>query len=210
MKKCMIKNKLLTFLQHPHVCLCLIVLLLLMSGGLSMAFYYQAPAWSAILASISAGCVTGIIFYILTNVRNKELLEENEEYESVKAHYEVARETIALCTECIEKPNACSELFPQIKQNMNKLLNYMGILFVAAPKTTVLIKDYPDDYSRKTEAAVNALGVFSTFTDNTIPKDAAISALNHIIAFCAQTLDILFEPMVQLMQDVDRLNRSII
>ena len=210
MKK--MKNKLLSFLQRPHVCLFLIILLLLVSGGLSLAFYCQRPAWSAILASISAGCVTGIIFYILTNARSKELLEEREECESIKEHYELARETITLCTECEENPDACIELIPQIMQNANRLLTFMGVLFVAAPKTTALINDYPANYKSKTETAVNALGVLSsyTYTDNSISKDAAISALTPIIAFCAQTLDILFEPMVQLMQSSDRLNRSII
>ena len=66
----------------PHICLwAWIILLMVASCALSLILFPIFPAWSAILASICAGCVTGIIFYLLTNMRNKVVLEEKEEYE---------------------------------------------------------------------------------------------------------------------------------
>ena len=61
-------HKMLTRLHWPHVItLIFAILLLVISGFLSLKLYGSSGAWSALFASVSAGCVTGIIFYILVN-----------------------------------------------------------------------------------------------------------------------------------------------
>ena len=62
------------FFGRPHhKAMAWIVLILVVTGVLSVVIFYQSPAISAILASISAGCITGIVFYIVSNIRSNEI-----------------------------------------------------------------------------------------------------------------------------------------
>ncbi len=195
----------------PHICLwAWIILLMVVSCALSLILFPIFPAWSAILASICAGCVTGIIFYLLTNMRNKVVLEEKEEYESIEKYNKLAKNTWDLCLECIVYPDTYKARISRIKQNVDELSIYMGTMFIDAPKTAALIEDFPADYVDKLSAAQQSIKVLSSFADNPASENDVIKAFIPIIRFCQDTHNILIEPMVELMCDADKLNRSIL
>ena len=195
----------------PHICLWTwIVLLMFVSGALSLILFPISPAWSAILASICAGCVTGIIFFLLTNMRNKATHEENEEFKSIKKFNKLAKDTRDLCLACIDNPDGYQEHFRKIKQNVDELGIYMGTLFIDAPKTAALIKDFPADYVDKLSAAKRSIKTVSSFADHPVSENDLIHAFIPIVLFCQETHDILIEPMEVLLRDTDKLNRSIL
>ena len=71
--------------RRPHLrAIWWIVLAFLISGFLSIVIFQPCPAMSAILASICAGCVTGIAFYVITNLRNNEIQTTNEEFKTIE------------------------------------------------------------------------------------------------------------------------------
>ena len=88
---------------RPHLrAIWWIVLAFLISGFLSFVTFKPCPALSAILASISAGCVTGIAFYVITNLRNNEVQATNEEFKSIKEYIVLAKDAEHLGMHMIE------------------------------------------------------------------------------------------------------------
>jgi len=97
-------HKMITKLHWHHVItLIFAFFLLVISGFLSLKLYDSSGAWSALFASVSAGCVTGIIFYLLVNLRDNEMRNNKEEFEAIEKNYKILRETTRLCSECLEK-----------------------------------------------------------------------------------------------------------
>ncbi len=83
--------------KHPHIrAIAWTVIVFLVTGVASVLLFECCGAISAILASISAGCVTGIVFFAITNIRNNELQGIKEEYEETGKQYHLARKTIKL------------------------------------------------------------------------------------------------------------------
>ena len=67
-----IKNTCVQCKRYPHYRMILYIsIITIVSGVLSICLFCSLPAVSALLTSICAGCITGIVFYILANVRNK-------------------------------------------------------------------------------------------------------------------------------------------
>lgn len=188
-----------------------IVLVFLISGFLSFVTYNPFPAMSAILASICAGCVTGIAFYVITNLRNNEVQATSEEYNSIKEHITLTKDAEHLgmrIIESVEKDEDYRSELDNLKKLTDKLTAYMGTMFIDSPKTTKLIKDFPADYSEKVESLSAAFEYLEA--ENEEPeKDKAILHLLKIMQFCVTTRGILLEPMIELMKDVWSLEKSV-
>ena len=66
-----IKNMCVQCKRYPHYRMILYIsIITIVSGVLSISLFCSLPAVAALLTSICAGCITGIVFYILANVRN--------------------------------------------------------------------------------------------------------------------------------------------
>ena len=84
--------------RYPHYRMILYIsIITIVSGVLSICLFCSLPAVSALLTSICAGCITGIVFYILANVRNNEVNASREEWESLNEHYQIYQQTQKLC-----------------------------------------------------------------------------------------------------------------
>lgn len=69
-----IKNMCVQCKRYPHHRMILYIsIITIVSGVLSICLFCSLPAVSALLTSICAGCITGIVFYILANMRNNEM-----------------------------------------------------------------------------------------------------------------------------------------
>lgn len=201
------KKACLRVLCWPHfraLIWALLILVLIFTGVLSILLYNHYPAYSAILASINAGCVTGIAFYLLANIRNREIYEENDEYETIEMYYKMAEETSSFCTQCVIWPERFQELFPQIKNNVNSLAFYMGTMFDSTPRVTKMIRKYPSDYY---EEYVQVDSIIETASSQ--GKSFTSNEIAQILDFCSQTKTILFAPMIELMKRTDKLSHSI-
>ena len=86
-------------LRHKYrIAIFVIVAVLVITGALSLILYKYVPAVSALLASISAGCITGIVFYVLTNMRDNESRDITSESKDIESRYQLTRDTIKLCS----------------------------------------------------------------------------------------------------------------
>ena len=188
-----------------------IVLVFLISGFLSFVTYTHYPAISAILASICAGCVTGIAFYAISNLRNNEIKATNEEFKSIKENIALARKAAHLCMQMIESiendEDFRSEL-DNLKEYTKNLAVYMGTMFIDSPKTTKLIKDLPAAYAEKEESLSAAFQYLESEKED-FDKKQAVSYLLRILQFCVATKEILLEPEIELMNDVCSLEKSV-
>ena len=103
MKNSGMKNRIKDAWKHPHTraIICTIIVFLV-SGIASVALFSCCGAISAILASVCAGCATGIVFYVITNIRNNEIRAINEEYEEAGKNYQMAGEILRLCTDTMK------------------------------------------------------------------------------------------------------------
>lgn len=189
-----------------------IFLVFLISGFLSFVTFKPSPALSAILASICAGCVTGIAFYVITNLRNNEIQATNEEFKSIKEHIALTKDAEHLgmrMIESIEKDEDYRPELDHLKKLTDKLSIYMATMFIDLPKATKLIKDFPADYAEKQESLSAAFEYLEA--ENEEPeKDKAILYLLKIMQFCVATRGILLEPMIKLMEDVWSLEKSVL
>ena len=170
-----------------------IVLVFLISGFLSFATFEPCPAMSAILASICAGCVTGIAFYVITNLRNNEVQATSEEYNSIKEHITLTKDAEHLgmrIIESVEKNEDYRSELSNLKKYTNKLTVYMGTMFIDSPKTTKLIKDFPADYLEKVESLSAAFEYLESENEES-EKEKAILHLLKIMQFCFATRSIL-------------------
>ena len=189
-----------------------IVLVFLISGFLSFVTFKPCPAMSAILASICAGCVTGIAFYVITNLRNNEVRATSEEYNSIKEHITLTKDAEHLgmqMIESIEKDEDYRSELDHLKKLTRKLSIYMATMFIDLPKATKLIKDFPADYAEKEESLSAAFEYLEA--ENEEPeKNKTIICLLTIMQFCVSTRGILLEPMIELMKDVWSLEKSVL
>ena len=207
-------SKKINKLQRPHIKLVVyIIFLLVISGVLSLVLYDVSPAWSALFTSISAGCVTGIIFYLLVNIRNNELRDVKEEFEEAEKHRQISKKVIHMCLECIENNDLYTAHIPQIIDDFEELALYLSTLLYDCPRTIKLIKDFNKDFVEKykeTQVSISLLKDFSSSNECLYDNISIKHDLLQIISFCMQTENMLFEPMLELMKESCELDRSIL
>ena len=195
-------------LKHKYrIAIVVIVAVLVITGALSLILYNNAPAVSALLASISAGCITGIVFYVLTNMRDNESRDIAAESKYIECKYQLTRDTINLCKVLLDdnKNNASEQnILKAIKNNVKELANYMGFLPNDSPKVYELIGEYPPEYSECMMKAVEVVD-FSNDITSREGKETLIKAVLH---FCNETRNILFDPMVELMLGINEFEKS--
>ena len=201
-------------LQRPHVRLVLyIVLLLIASGVLSLVLYDIFPAWSALFASISAGCVTGIIFYLLVNIRNNELRDVKKEFEDAEKYRQISKKVVRLCFECIENNELYKLHIPQIIDYVGELELYVSTLVFDRPRTINLINSFTEDFVERYKETSSSISLLKDFCLSDECSHDTISirvALIQIINFCAQVENMLFKPMLSLMEESFELDSSIL
>ena len=189
-------------LKRPHVrAILYTVIVFVVAGGAAIALYERNGAVSSILASISAGCITGIVFYMISNLRNNEIRATKDEYEELEKHYQLARQTTRLCVEALEQENRDIET---IKSNMNKLMMYMGCLFIDEPKTSSLVKKVPEETKQRYYDAVSVL-TNATAVDENASEEALKEYLRQDISFCSAIQDLLLEPLITMMYEISNL-----
>ena len=195
-------------LRHKYrIAIFVIVAVLVITGALSLILYKYAPAVSALLASISAGCITGIVFYVLTNMRDNESRDITAESNNIQCRYSLTRDTINLCSVLIDtNQNDESEqkTTEAIKNNVKELANYMGSLPIDSPKVYELIGKYPPEYS---ECMMKAVEVVDSSNDLN-SREGKASLIQAVLPFCAETRKLLFDPMVELMIGINEFEKS--
>ena len=85
----------------------------------------------------------------------------------------------------------------------------MATMFIDLPKATKLIKDFPPDYAEK-EESLSAAFEYLESENKDLEKDKAMLYLLKVIQFCVATRGILLEPMLELMEDVWSLEKSVL
>ena len=175
--------------------------------ALSWILYNCAPAVSALLASISAGCITGIVFYVLTNMRDNESRDITAESKDIESQYQLTRDTIKLCSvllDDIQNNEDEQVVLEAIKNNVKELANYMGFLPKDSPRVYELIGKYPSEYS---ECMMKAVEVVDSSNDITSREGKEI-LIKAVLPFCAETRKLLFDPMVELMLGINEFEKS--
>ena len=120
--------------RYPHCRMILYIsIITIVSGALSIYLFRSLPAISALLTSVCAGCITGIVFYILANMRSNEMNASREEWESLNEHYEICRQTQKLCLAVVTDSDVSKENITQICANTRKLFRFMACLCVDLP-----------------------------------------------------------------------------
>lgn len=195
--------------KYPHVrAIIWTIVVCIISGVLSIALIDCREAIAAILASICAGCVTGVAFYVITNKRNNEIRVTKEEYDEANKNYELARRIMHLCSDAITGVPDSEKNIKDICDLTSDLLTYMATLCFDAPKTTKIIKDYSKEYGEKTESAFKAIDELEKKALVPLDEDQINKDLGNIMLFCSATKGVLIEPWIQLMSDVDQLEKS--
>lgn len=185
------------------------ILVLIISGIASIALFNCCGALSAILASICAGCVTGIVFFVITNKRNNEIGEINEEFEETRRQCKEARRIKRLCKDAIENPHNSEETIEEICRSTKKLEIYMSTICFDAPKTTQIIKDYPPDYNELEESASKAIALLESSAENGLSEEQIKMALAEIMLYCSATEGILLKPWIHLMSEIKHLEEAV-
>ena len=192
-----IKNMCVQCKRYPHYRMILYIsIITIVSGVLSICLFCSLPAVSALLTSICAGCITGIVFYILANVRNNEVNASREEWESLNEHYQICQQTHS---------DVSKENIAQICANTRKLFRFMACLCVDLPRAARIIKDYPLDYLehlKRADAAITDLETMQELSERTL-KD-----MMDILPFISQTEGIIITPWIKLMENVVYLESS--
>ncbi len=197
--------------KYPHVRVIIWIMVIgIISGVLSIALYNCCGAVSSILASICAGCATGIAFYVITNKRNNEIQVTKEELEQAKKNYELARRIMHLCTDTITGSSDSESNIRDICSLTNKLLTYMGTVCFDAPRTTRIIKNYSKEYIEKTESAFKAIDELEKNAIETLNNEQIKKDLVDIMLFCSATKSVLIGPWTLLMSDVDQFEKSVV
>ena len=201
-----IKNMCVQCKRYPHHRIILYIsIITIVSGVLSICLFCSFPAVSALLTSICAGCITGIVFYILANMRNNEMNASREEWESLNEHYQICQQTQKLCLTVVTNLDASKENIAQICANTQKLFRFMACLYVDLPRAARIIKDYPLDYLghlEKADAAITDLETMQELSERTL-KD-----MMDILPFISQTEGIIITPWIKLMENVVYLESS--
>lgn len=201
--KVLFKNVLQKAKRFPHLrAQIIIVVLLLITGVLSFSLFDPFPAIAAILASISAGCITGIVFYILTNIRNNELLSTKEEFDSLDACWKKSKNIKRQCAEILQEKIYPQEIVDNIVRESKSLAVQMSTMCFDLPRATKVIADYPHEYlelSRKATEAVEKI------EDGKIISD---ELLFDIMVWCSKTEDIIIPAWIALMKDTAYLENS--
>lgn len=189
-------------LKRPHVrAILYAAIVFVITGAASIMIYERFGALSSILASISAGCITGIVFYMITNLRTNEIRATKEEHSELEKHYHLAQETVRLSAKALEQENRDIE---RIKSNMDDLMMYMGCLFFDEPKTAALIKKVPAETKERFHEAVSMLTSVSTVDKNASEEDIKDYLLRSI-SFCSATQGILLEPLITMIYETNNL-----
>ena len=149
-----IKNMCVQCKRYPHHRMILYIsIITIVSGVLSISLFYSLPAVAALLTSICAGCITGIVFYILANMRNNEMNASREEWEFLNEHYQICQQTQKLCLTVVTNSDVSKENIAQICADTRKLFRFMACLCVDLPRAARITKDYPLDYLGHLEKA---------------------------------------------------------
>ena len=195
-------------LRHKYrIAIFVIVAVLVITGALSLILYKYVPAVSALLASISAGCITGIVFYVLTNMRDNESRDITSESKDIESRYQLTRDTIKLCSVLLDDTQnneAEQKALEAIKNNVKELANYMGFLPNDSPKVYELIGNFPPEYS---ECMMKAVEVVDSSNDIT-SREGKAALIQAVLPFCAETRNLLFEPRLELMLGINEFEQS--
>lgn len=196
--------------KYPHIrAIICTIFVMLVSGVASIALFNCYGAISAILASICAGCVTGIVFYVITNARNNEIWAIREEYEEAQRHYKEASRIMRLCFNVIENTSN-EEAIEEICKSTKKLDTYMATICFDASRTTQIIKDFPPDYNEKAESASKAIVLLEESEKNDLDEKQIQKALAEVMLYCSTTKDILLEPWIELMRETAHLEKAVL
>lgn len=189
--------------RFPHIrAQIIIVVLLLITGALSVALFDPHPAVAAILASISAGCITGIVFYILTNIRNNELLSTKEEFNALDACWKKCKSIKAQCSDLFGKETCPQEIVEKIVRECKSLEIQMATMCFDLPRATKVIKDYPPDYLEILNKATEAVQKIEEW--NTISDEFILD----VLLWCSKTEDIIMPAWIELTKDTAYLESS--
>lgn len=209
-KRAAMKMRVKDAIKYPHIqAIIIIVIAFAITTVGSILLFNSCGAISAILASISAGCFTGIVFYIVTNLRNNEIQGVNKELEKADEKYELAKKTMKLCRDSIENISNSKKRISNICRHTGTLIAAMSALCFDAPRTTKIIKDYPQDYAEKVKLADSAKELLQK-EESDLNEEEAKMALANIMLFCSATKGILLEPMLELMIENARLENSVL
>ena len=192
--------------RYPHCRMILYIsIITIVSGALSIYLFRSLPAISALLTSVCAGCITGIVFYILANMRSNAMNASREEWESLNEHYEICRQTQKLCLAVVTDSDVSKENITQICANTRKLFRFMACLCVDLPRAARIIKDYPPDYLehlKKADAAITDLETMQELSERKMED------MVDILPFIVQTEGIIMTPWLKLMENVTYLESS--
>ena len=204
------KNRMKDAWKHPHTqAIIWTIIVFIVSGVTSVALFSCYGAISAILASICAGCATGIVFYVITNIRNNEIRAVNEEYEEAGKNYQMAGDIMHLCTDTIAGNEFSEERVKDICKQTNMLISYVSTLCFDASKTTELIKDFSSEYVEQAKKASNTIEMLEKNETLDLTKDQVAAALMVIMDFCEATRSMLIKPWIKLMSEYAHLEKSV-
>ena len=204
------KNRIKDAWKHPHTrAIIWTIIVFLVSGIASVALFSCCGAISAILASVCAGCATGIVFYVITNIRNNEIRAINKEYEEAGKNYQMAGAIMHLCSDTIEGNEFSEERVKDICKKTNKLISYVSTLCFDAPKTTEIIKDFSSEYVEQVKKASDTIEMLEKTTTLYLTNDQMTAALMVIIDFCETTKSMLIKPWIKLMSEYAHLEKSV-
>ena len=193
----------------PHIrAIAWIIVIFILSGFLTFILIDWREAAAATLASICAGCITGIAFYVITNKRNNEIQATKEEREEADKKYQLARDIMHLCSDTIGCYPYPEKNIKDICSTTKKLLTYVGTICFDAPKITKIIQDFPSEYNEKVEQAADAIDMLEKTEADGYTKEQGNKALMDIMEFCEATKGILLKPHIQLMLQAAKLEKS--
>lgn len=174
--------------------------LLILSGILSFVVYSSCPALSAILASISAGCVTGIVFYIISNIRNNDIQKASEKLKEINEYYELANDTMTYCNKLYVANEYHKNDFEQLQKNIDKLQEYWDTMLNESQIPQKLGEEHRNKYSESMAKAIQKTNDIILQSQDTIAEATAEDCLFTDKQFCMETMKILFQPMLDLMR----------
>lgn len=197
---------------HKYTKAILIICLLLVVSGVASFFFYSSAPWlSSFLTSTSAGCLTGIVFFILANMRTNEISNMQKECQYLTELREQLTLVQTVCFHLLEEnvdENISTQTIKEVVEKSKKCVTKIATLCFNCPVFTKLIGDFPDNYLEEFEYFKNAIHYLNTLNESEIDQQSFNENISCIISFCLKTDEMLWEPLIEIMIDISSLERS--
>lgn len=189
----------------------IICFLLIVSGVASFFFYSSAPWLSSFLTSTSAGCLTGIVFFILANMRTNEISNMQKECQYLTELREELKLIQTTCIRLLEENihgNISTQTIKVVVEKSEKCETSIVTLCFECLVFTKLIGDFPDNYLEEFKCFKNAIHYLNTLNESVTDQQSFNENISCINSFCAKTDELLWEPLLKIMIDISSLERS--